>query len=153
MGPALEHYRCFKCYIPKTGGIQVSDTVKFFPHDTDFPSVTMHDQFLQALSDIFHLLQQPDHDLPFLKFGYDAKNVIAKLATILKTNLQPNLPSAPTSRQLHPPPRVEMVQPPRVAIQLPKTDKALTQQSLGYVTPVSEPAYKHVEIQDGFTLQ
>ena len=31
VGPAMEHYRCFKCYIPTTGGIRVTDTVKIFP--------------------------------------------------------------------------------------------------------------------------
>ena len=73
VGPALNHYQCFKCYIPKTGGIRIADTVKFLPHDTTFPAVTMHDQFLQMLSDILHILKKPNHDLPFLNFGDEAK--------------------------------------------------------------------------------
>ena len=74
VGPAMDHYRCFKCYIPATGGIRVADTVKFYPHNNTFPAVTMHDQFVQSLSDIIYLLQHPDHDLPFLQFGDKAKN-------------------------------------------------------------------------------
>ena len=32
IGPALEHYRCVKCYVPKTRATRISDTVQFFPY-------------------------------------------------------------------------------------------------------------------------
>ena len=73
VGPAMELYRCFKCFIPATGGIRVADTVNFSPYNGDFPSVTVRDQFLQALTDILSLIKQPNHNLPFLHFGDNAK--------------------------------------------------------------------------------
>ena len=111
VGPAMEYYRCFKCFIPATGGIRVADTIKFFPHDTPFPKATTANQFIQALSDILHLLKNPNKELPFMQFGDNAKNAITHLVTILKTNLQRQLPTLP--QQLSPP-WVNTLQPQRV---------------------------------------
>jgi len=32
--PAINHYRCYICYLPSTNGERISDTVEFFPHLT-----------------------------------------------------------------------------------------------------------------------
>ena len=32
IGPIMEHYRCYKCYIPSTGAMCNADTVEFFPN-------------------------------------------------------------------------------------------------------------------------
>jgi hypothetical protein len=37
VGPALEHYPCYKCYIPSTNSIHIADTVEFFPATVPFP--------------------------------------------------------------------------------------------------------------------
>jgi hypothetical protein len=37
IGPALEHYQCYKCYIPSTNSICIADTVEFFPVTVPFP--------------------------------------------------------------------------------------------------------------------
>ena len=34
IGPAMKHYRCFKCYTPLTKSKQVTDTITFLPHNT-----------------------------------------------------------------------------------------------------------------------
>ena len=44
IGPALDHYRCFKCYILATRSIRIADTVKFLPHDGTLPQITIQDQ-------------------------------------------------------------------------------------------------------------
>ena len=93
IGPALEHYRCFKCYVPTTGSVRITDTVKFFPHDEPFPQITTKDQFLQALHDILFFLKNKKQDLPFLAFGDPTKNAIETLTTLLHRNLQPQLPN------------------------------------------------------------
>ena len=38
--PAMEHYSCYKVWIPETGGIPHSDTVEFFPQQIPFPNIT-----------------------------------------------------------------------------------------------------------------
>ena len=40
IGPALEHYRCSKCYMPATYSERNVDTVEFFPSTTPFPKVS-----------------------------------------------------------------------------------------------------------------
>lgn len=38
---AAHHYPNYKWYIPKTGGIRISDTVKFFPKHMQMPKTTL----------------------------------------------------------------------------------------------------------------
>ena len=40
IGPALNHYRCYLCYIPSTNGVHVSNTVEFFPHAAPMPRLS-----------------------------------------------------------------------------------------------------------------
>ena len=35
LGPAMQHYRCYSCYVTKTKGIRNCDTVDFAPHQTN----------------------------------------------------------------------------------------------------------------------
>ena len=83
IGPALEHYRCFKCYVPATGAVRITNTVKFFPHKEPFPLTTIKDQFLQALHDIIFLLKNKNRDLLFLAFGDATENARETLSTLL----------------------------------------------------------------------
>ena len=48
VGPAMEHYRCFKVYIPSTGGVHIADTVRWFPHDGLKMPVPSKEALLQA---------------------------------------------------------------------------------------------------------
>jgi hypothetical protein len=40
LGPATEHYRCYRCYVPKTQAERISDTVEFFPSESKTPKIT-----------------------------------------------------------------------------------------------------------------
>jgi hypothetical protein len=42
LGPAMEHYRCYWCYITATQAERVSDTVEFFPSDSTTPRLSPH---------------------------------------------------------------------------------------------------------------
>lgn len=33
VGPAMEHYRCYMCYVTNTRGFRICDTVDFFPRN------------------------------------------------------------------------------------------------------------------------
>ena len=37
IGPAMEHYRCWTIYIPKTNAVGITDTVTFFPTKVNCP--------------------------------------------------------------------------------------------------------------------
>ena len=58
-GPALEHYRCIQCLMTDTRRIRIADTVQFFPHNVDFPKITMNDRLINALDEIVSTLASP----------------------------------------------------------------------------------------------
>ena len=59
VGPSMKHYRCVRCYIPKTRSIIDADTVEFFPHRIPFPAFTLKDFLHQAATDITSILLNP----------------------------------------------------------------------------------------------
>ena len=48
VGPALNHYRCVRCYISGSRQEHIADTVKFYPHHIPFSEVTMDALLRQA---------------------------------------------------------------------------------------------------------
>ena len=52
VGPSMQHYRCVKCYFPRTKIIWDCDTVTFFPTTIPFSPVKLEDHLKQAASDI-----------------------------------------------------------------------------------------------------
>jgi hypothetical protein len=48
IGPATEHYRCFRTYVPKTQSERISDTVEFFPTGANTPIITPADAAIAA---------------------------------------------------------------------------------------------------------
>jgi hypothetical protein len=51
VGPAMEHYHCFKVLIPSTGGVCIADTVRWFPHNGLKMPVPSKEALLQATLD------------------------------------------------------------------------------------------------------
>ena len=66
-GPALEHYRCVNCYIPRTHKERIAgETVAYFPSAVAFPKTTTEDYYLrQSVSDILSILDNPSPQLRF----------------------------------------------------------------------------------------
>jgi hypothetical protein len=104
VGPSLDHYRCFKCYIPSTFGVRDALTVDWFPHSVPFPKVSTDDYLRQTATDMLTLLQGKDsHPIPSLTYGSDTTNAYIQIAKILKraTTVPPPaapLPPAPEQR-------------------------------------------------------
>ena len=67
IGPALEHYRCLKTYIPKTHRERVADTVKIIPNVIPFPQSNLDDHIKNVSEQLFHLLKNKNTPTgPFL---------------------------------------------------------------------------------------
>jgi hypothetical protein len=93
VGPLMEHYRCVKCYIPKSGRELDIDTLTFFPKSVPFPQISTEDYLKQAASDIVAILQQPPTNLPFLAYGDTTNNALVQIATLLgQASDQPTSP-------------------------------------------------------------
>ena len=56
IAPAMEHYRCMKCYVPLTRQKCVADTIQFCPNKIDLPALSINDHLLNALDTITSLL-------------------------------------------------------------------------------------------------
>ena len=53
IGPAMEHYRCFKIFVPSTGGTRIADTVRWFPHgDLKMPIASKESLLHAAIQDL-----------------------------------------------------------------------------------------------------
>ena len=54
--PAIEHYRCLKCYIPKTRREHITDTATILPRTVPIPEATIDDHLKSTASDLIRLL-------------------------------------------------------------------------------------------------
>ena len=101
IGPAMEHYRCVLCFMPKTRTVRVSDTVVFFPHKLIFPEVTLADFIRQTVSDLVQLLKNPPSTTAIsLRGGDITKNAILDIASLLNRVVTTSTSS--TSNQMPP---------------------------------------------------
>ena len=93
----MKHYKCVKCYFPRTNQVRDCDTVTLIPHEYPFLEVKLDNFFKQAENNISTLLSEP----PFttknsLEVGYPTINSQLKIAdTIKRLELLP--PQAPLS--------------------------------------------------------
>ena len=63
LGPALEHYRCCKFFIPTTGKTRIGATAQFFPHQLKMPIATPNDNILLAAKQLIKAIKNPGHIL------------------------------------------------------------------------------------------
>ena len=57
IGPSLDHYRCFKCFVPSTASVINTDTVKMIPHVVPIPNFSDATAVQQAIADILHIIK------------------------------------------------------------------------------------------------
>ena len=112
IGPALNHYRCVKCFIPTTRSEVISDTVKFIPQHVPIPSASIDDYIRAALQHIISLLHIKNNNKLNTDI-LDSKQPNAALIQVATTTNNPpsvgnayhQNPSLPLSKQpVHPSP-------------------------------------------------
>jgi hypothetical protein len=86
IGPAMDHYRHWDFYIPKTRGTRVSDTVVFLPEKSSMPTTASADRASTALEELTEALKNPAATKPFLNTGNKLNAAIEALTEILSTN-------------------------------------------------------------------
>ena len=98
IGPSPHHYRCMKCFVPRTRTEINADTLIFIPKKINFPEVTAEDFLKQAASDIITILTTPQSSpIPSLEAGNKTKNALLQLAQILNRAFVPSA-SPPTTK-------------------------------------------------------
>ena len=116
IGFSPEHYRCIKCYFPKTRSERNVDTVTFFSAAIPFPKVNLDDFLRQAATDIITILTAPPSTTaPSLQAGDPTRNALLEISTVLNRAEKLHVTSPPTSYV--PPQRVKNIKkispPPR----------------------------------------
>jgi hypothetical protein len=62
LGPATDHYRQHRVWVPATGAVRVVDTITWLPHNIHMPTSTAEDIIIAAANDLSHALQQSDQN-------------------------------------------------------------------------------------------
>ena len=107
IGPAIHHYRNFKCYLPSTNAEVVSDTVDLFAYKMPIPSIS-HDEYIQqALSDILAVIQtKSKNNVPSLQYGARINDAIITISSLLGKALpKPTLKKSTKVASIDPPRR------------------------------------------------
>ena len=87
VGPCLNHYRNFQCYVPDTNSVVVTDTVDFIATQEKIPTITHEDFIHQSLMDILATLQsKPKTNIPSLQYGEEINDAIIAVSNILNKN-------------------------------------------------------------------
>ena len=87
LGPALDHYRCFKVHATKTNRQRITDTVAFIPTKLRMPQTTAIEKATTAAQDLISILQKPTPASPFLELGNEQTTALQKLADIFHKSL------------------------------------------------------------------
>ena len=89
LGPAMEHYRCYRVIASKTGGERITDTVQFFPHDVPMPGTTAVDRKIEAAAELTAAISKFKFASPFKDIHDKQMDGLQKLADILQVATTP----------------------------------------------------------------
>eukprot|EP00957_Ditylum_brightwellii_P181821 13851588-Ditylum_brightwellii.AAC.1 len=84
IGPTLEHYQCYKVYIPSTMGECIVVSVDFHLQSSKLPHISAAEVATHAVKDLSAALTGPNTHAPFAVLGDDQLQVICQLASIFQ---------------------------------------------------------------------
>ena len=134
VAPALQHYRCIECYVPKTRATRISDTVTFLPTTVPVPETSLNDHLRNAASDLVELLKSsPPTTFPSLHITDTTRQAINDIAILLRRSAP-----LPSDQNLNSSPKTIQWKNPLCSIKLiPKlgTKSCKPQRTESYVLP------------------
>ena len=86
IGPALEHYRCIKCFMPDTNKEISVDTLSLIPKHIPIPTPTLDAQLKATASQLIHLIKQKRKPLPGIPLKDNTIQGLEQMADIFKTH-------------------------------------------------------------------
>ena len=93
IGPAPQHYRCIKCYIPKTHSTRISDTISIIPTVIPIPEYNLEEKLFDKITDLVNLLEGKfTSQLPKNK---NLRDALHKIADILNRTYKPPIICTP----------------------------------------------------------
>lgn len=116
LGPAMEHYRCYRVWAKDTRAERITDTLAWFPWYVNMPSINDDALMIAALNDITRLLKQPVYDGQGGPVADSHLQELRRVASIFdktqETAPEPRVPSTNPSEK----PSVDALEP-RVSIE------------------------------------
>jgi hypothetical protein len=137
LGPAMDHYRCYRVYTNATKAERIIDTVEFFPQQTPVPFISPTDIAQQAAKDIINVLRNQKPSTPFAHVGYNQKVALQQLADIFQPYAT-TPPANPVTLPRVPIPTTDSL--PRV---VPPTPPQETSIILETPTPTTTPPHRY----------
>ena len=86
IGPALEHYRCFRVYMRETQSERITDTLTWFPKHVPLPTATSTELIVAGLQDVVDELQNPTIPNAIINMDNNKRNTLTRISGML-TNL------------------------------------------------------------------
>ena len=84
VGPAIKHYRCYRCVMVKTKAIRISNTVEFFPqHAASNPIMTDAERISMLLSELISIVSKPTRTIPSIKYGNELNDALRTLQKLM----------------------------------------------------------------------
>jgi hypothetical protein len=82
LGPATDHYRCYRVHIDKTKSDRIVETLEFFPAKVAMPRTASKDMATIAAQELTHALMHPAPAAPLSAIGEAKLGALRQLATI-----------------------------------------------------------------------
>ena len=104
VGPVLEHYWCYRCYIPSTGKEIITDTVKFLPTKVSFLQENFDERFLRTITKLTKLIH-PTNNTPLnsiLQNSIDIEKAFKCIANVVRNNMIRNIKPLPSHQGIPP---------------------------------------------------
>jgi hypothetical protein len=83
VGPALDSYRCYTCWIWTTKSERICDTLSWFPHANPMPLASSTDIIRAGIQDIVHALKHPLPDNSLAPLQPSTVAMLNQLTTVL----------------------------------------------------------------------
>ena len=84
IGPAFEHYRCYRVYITETAKERIANTLVWYPSHVVMPKTSSADAATAAARDLIYALQNPHPAAPIAPLADDHRKGLPNLAEIFQ---------------------------------------------------------------------
>ena len=78
----MDHYQCYRVWIPSTHAERIADTIQFFPTILRTPNLSHSDATLQAARELTHALQNLNNANPLSQLSDDHLRALHHLSTL-----------------------------------------------------------------------
>ena len=126
IGPAMQSYRCFKCFMHDTQAVRITDTLEWFPDTIIIPTPTRDDLILAGIADIKHALLHPTTNSSTAPLDSTTITALSTLNTVLHSVYQPDTTATTITVPVSTPspPLLPIVSIPRPPNTPPQTETA-----------------------------